>query len=112
MVGVRATTRFGCQKGSGPAADAAQALAPLLGPLAKYLFAFGLIGAGLVAIPVLLAGTSYAVAGTLGWPMGLSKKPWQNEGFYLILTIALVVSLMLALLRIDPLRLIFWSNVL
>src|SRR5260221_4215370 len=44
--------------------------------------------------------------------MGLSKKPWQNEGFYLILTVALVVSLMLALLRIDPLRLIFCSNVL
>ncbi len=44
--------------------------------------------------------------------MGLSKKPWQNEGFYLILTVALVVSLVLALLRIDPLRLIFWSNVL
>jgi NRAMP (natural resistance-associated macrophage protein)-like metal ion transporter len=107
-----ATTLFGHHKSIATAADAAQALAPLLGPLAKYLFAFGLIGAGLVAIPVLLAGASYAVAGTLGWPMGLSKKPWQNEGFYLILTVALVVSLMLALLRIDPLRLIFWSNVL
>jgi Mn2+/Fe2+ NRAMP family transporter len=107
-----ATTLFGHHKSIATAADAAQALAPLLGPLAKYLFAFGLIGAGLVAIPVLLAGTSYAVAGTLGWPMGLSKKPWQNEGFYLILTVALVVSLVLALLRIDPIRLIFWSNVL
>ena len=107
-----ATTLFSHHKSIATAADAAQALAPLLGPLAKYLFAFGFIGAGLVAIPVLLAGTSYAVAGTLGWPMGLSKKPWQNEGFYLILTAALVVSLVLALLRVDPIRLIFWSNVL
>jgi NRAMP (natural resistance-associated macrophage protein)-like metal ion transporter len=94
------------------AADAARALSPLLGPFATYLFAIGLIGAGVIAIPILLASTSYAVAGTIGWPGGLSKKPWQNEGFYLILTAALVVSLILALLRIDPIRLIFWANVL
>ncbi len=94
------------------AADAAQALVYVLGPFAKYLFAIGLIGAGLVAIPVLLASTSYAVAGTFGWPVGLSKKPWQNEGFYLILTVALLVSLALALLRLDPITLIFWANIL
>ena len=87
-------------------------LEPLLGPFAKYLFAIGLIGAGLIAIPVLLASTSYAVAGTFGWPTGLSKKPWQTEGFYLILTGALLVSLALALLRLDPIKLIFWANVL
>ncbi len=94
------------------AADAARALSPLLGPLATYLFAIGLIGAGVIAIPILLASTSYAVAGTIGWPGGLSKKPWQNEGFYLILSAALVVSLVVALLRIDPIQLIFWANVL
>ena len=94
------------------AADAAKALSPLLGPFATYLFAIGLIGAGVIAIPILLASTSYAVAGTIGWPGGLSKKPWQNEGFYLILTGALVISLVLALLRIDPIQLIFWANVL
>jgi len=94
------------------AADAAKALVPLVGPLAKYLFALGLIGAGLVAIPVLLASTSYAVAGTFGWPAGLSKKPWQNEGFYLILTAALIIGLVVALLHLDPIQLIFWANVL
>ncbi len=94
------------------AADAARALAPLAGPFAKDLFAIGLIGAGLVAIPVLLASTSFGVAGTFGWPEGLSKKPWQAEGFYLILTGALVVSLILALLRFDPITLLFWVNVL
>ena len=71
-----------------------------------------LIGAGLVAIPVLLASTSYAIAGTSGWPAGLSKKPWQSEGFYLILTVAMLVSLVLALLRFDPIKLMFWANVL
>jgi Mn2+/Fe2+ NRAMP family transporter len=61
---------------------------------------------------VLLASTSYAVTGTFGWPAGLSKKPWQNEGFYLILTAALVVSLVVTLLHFNPIQLIFWANVL
>ncbi|GAC1564804.1 MAG: hypothetical protein NVS3B14_00610 [Ktedonobacteraceae bacterium] len=103
---------FAHHQGISTAADVARALEPLLGPFAKYLFAVGFIGAGLVAIPVLLASTSYAVAGTAGWPAGLSKKPWQNEGFYLILTGALVVSLVIALLHFEPIRLIFWANVL
>lgn len=94
------------------AADAASALAPFAGPFARYLFAVGLIGAGVVAIPVLLASTSYGLSGTLGWRASLWKKPWQTEGFYLILTAALAVSLALALLRFDPIRLMFGANVL
>ena len=94
------------------AADAARALQPLLGPFARYLFAVGLIGSGIVAIPVLLASTSYAVAGTFGWPTGLSKKPWQNEGFYLILSGALIVSVVISLFRVNPIQLIFWANIL
>jgi NRAMP (natural resistance-associated macrophage protein)-like metal ion transporter len=94
------------------ALDAARALEPLVGSFAKYLFALGLIGAGLIAIPVLLASASYGVAGTIGWPSGLSKKPWQNEGFYLILTAGLVVSLLIALAGLDPVDLMFWANVL
>ncbi len=94
------------------AADAAKALQPLLGPFAQYLFAFGLIGAGLVAIPVLLASASYAVAGTVGWPASLWKRPWQNEGFYLILSVALLASLALALLRLNPVQLMFGANIL
>lgn len=93
------------------AADAARSLEPLAGLLAHYLFAIGLIGAGLVAIPVLMASTSYAMAGAIGWPSGLSKRPWQNEGFYLILTVALVIGLGMALAGIDPIRLIFWANI-
>jgi Mn2+/Fe2+ NRAMP family transporter len=60
----------------------------------------------------LLASASYGVAGTVGWPSGLSKKPWQNEGFYLILTAGLAVSLLLALIGLDPVHLMFWANVL
>ncbi len=94
------------------AADAAKALEPLLGSFAKYLFAIGLIGAGLVAIPVLVASTSYAIAGTFSLPAGLSKKPWQNEGFYLILTVALVAGVVVALVGFNPVQLMFWANVL
>lgn len=94
------------------AADAANALAPLVGPFAKYLFAVGLIGAGLIAIPVLLASTSYALSEIFKLPASLSNKPWQNEGFYLILTIALVSSLIVAMLGLNPISLMFWANVL
>ncbi len=112
IIASTAATLFVHHKSIVTAVDAAQSLVPVLGPFAEYLFAIGLIGAGVVAIPILLASTSYAVAGTFGWPSGLSKKPWQNEGFYLILTFALVVSLALALIGLDPIRLLFWANVL
>jgi Mn2+/Fe2+ NRAMP family transporter len=48
----------------------------------------------------------------VGWPHSLSKKPWQNEGFYLILTVALVVGLIIAALGFDPVQLMFWANAL
>jgi len=94
------------------AAEAARALEPLAGPLAGYLFALGLIGSGLVAIPVLLVSTSYAVVGAADWPSGLSKCLSQARGFYFVLTSALVSGLGIALLEIDPIQLIFWANVI
>src|SRR5437667_9988095 len=80
-----ASTLFVHHQNITTAADAARSLEPLLGPIAKYLIAFGLIGAGLVAIPVLLASTSYALAGTFRWPAGRSKKRSQKQVLYLIL---------------------------
>jgi Mn2+/Fe2+ NRAMP family transporter len=62
--------------------------------------------------PVQALSFSYAVAGTFGWPASLWKQPWQNEGFYLILTGALLVSLVVAFVGIDPVQLMFWANVL
>ena len=94
------------------AAEAARALEPLAGPLAGYLFALGLIGSGLIAIPVLLVSTSYAAVGAVGWPSGLSKRFSQAKGFYFILTSALVAGLIIALLEIDPIQSIFWANVI
>ncbi len=51
------------------------------------------------------------MAGAVGWPGALAKRPWQSEGFYLILTAALVVGLVLTFLGINPIQLIFWSNI-
>ncbi|TMD60061.1 MAG: divalent metal cation transporter [Chloroflexi bacterium] len=106
-----ASTLFVHHANINTAADAARSLEPLAGPLARYLFAIGLIGSGLVAIPVLLASTSYAVSGAVGWPGALAKRPWQSEGFYLVLTAATVVAMVITLLRVDPIKLIFWSNI-
>lgn len=107
-----ASTLFTHHKEIQTAADAAAALAPLLGPYAEELFAIGFIGSGMIAIPVLLASTSYGLSGLFGWSASLWKKPWQSEGFYLIMTGALMVSLVVALLRFDPIQLMFWANVL
>lgn len=107
-----ATTLFVHHKSIATVIDAANALAPLLGPVARYLFAIGFIGAGMVALPVLLASTSYGIAGSFGWPAALSRQPWQNEGFYLILSGILFICLMLAYVQIDPVRLLLWANIL
>src|SRR5947209_7035882 len=93
------------------ALDAANSLGPLVGPFAKYLFAIGLIGAALIAIPIMSASSAYAVADTFGWPAGLSEQPWQAEGFYIVLTASLLVGQAFALLHIDPIKLIFYANV-
>lgn len=77
-----AATLYSHHRRISSAADAARALAPLFGPFAKYLFAVGFIGAGVVAVPVLLASTSYALSGAFGWPASLWRKPWRSEGFY------------------------------
>lgn len=106
-----ASTLFVHHQNINTAADAARSLEPLAGPLARYLFAIGLIGSGLVAIPVLLASTSYAVAGAVGWPGALAKRPWQSEGFYLVLTAATGAGLVMTLFGVNPIQLIFWSNV-
>ncbi|QBD82685.1 hypothetical protein EPA93_44650 [Ktedonosporobacter rubrisoli] len=106
-----ASTLFIHHQNIATAADAARALEPLAGPLARILFAIGLIGSGLVAIPVLLASTSYAVSEAIGWPGALSKRPWQSEGFYLVLTVAALLGLALTFLGANPIQLIFWSNI-
>jgi Mn2+/Fe2+ NRAMP family transporter len=94
------------------ALDAAQALAPVAGPFAKYLFAVGIIGSGLVAIPVLAASTAYSLAGLLGWRRSLGREARNAPEFYLVLGITFLVGVQFAIAGLDPIRMLYYSQIL
>jgi Mn2+/Fe2+ NRAMP family transporter len=93
------------------AAEAAQALTPFAGQLASLLFAIGLIGSGMLAIPILTSTTAYTMAETFNWKWGLNNKVNQAKGFYAVLTVSFFVGLAIALLRINPIKMLFYSQV-
>jgi NRAMP (natural resistance-associated macrophage protein)-like metal ion transporter len=92
------------------AADAARALEPLVqtfpyaGFLAKLLFAVGVIGLGLLAVPVLSASASYAISEAFSWREGLNQKFKRAHGFYGVITVATLIGLMINFIGIDPVR--------
>lgn len=92
--------------------DAAQALAPLAGRGASIFFTLGIIGSGLIAIPVLSATSAYVLAETMGWPRGLRHRPWQARRFYICLSAVLLIVAILSYLPIDTVRIAFWSQLL
>lgn len=94
------------------AGDAARALEPFAGSLAKYLFAVGIFGAGLLAIPVLAASTAYAIAESFGWRDSLSDKVAKARGFYTVLTLSILIGIAISLSGISPIRALFYSQVL
>jgi len=91
--------------------QAAEALRPLAGDAAYLLFALGIIGTGLLAIPVLAGSASYAVSELFGWRAGLDFKPHQARRFYLVLAAAVAAGMLLDLLRINAIRMLFLSAV-
>jgi NRAMP (natural resistance-associated macrophage protein)-like metal ion transporter len=92
--------------------QAAAALAPLAGPFAFIVFSVGLIGAGLLAIPILTGSATYAIKEFLGLPGSLASKPQQRPTFYLILTLATVVGVVMNFIHLDPIRALFISAVI
>jgi NRAMP (natural resistance-associated macrophage protein)-like metal ion transporter len=92
--------------------QAAQALAPLAGQFAFVLFAGGMIGTGLLAIPILSGSAAYAVKEFFGIKGALSVKPWYRPTFYGVMVLAVVAGVGLNLLRIDPLRALFITAVI
>ena len=94
------------------AAQAAKALEPLAGPFAFVLFALGIVGTGLLAIPVLAGSAAYAVGETLKWRASLEKRRDQAPKFYWTLTAATAIGLSLNFMGIDPIRALFWAAVL
>src|SRR3984885_11345270 len=93
------------------AAQAAEALRPLAGPLAFFLFSLGIIGTGLLAVPVLAGSAGYAVAESLGWEGSLELPARSAPGFYLTVGAATLAGLGAALTPLDPIRMLFWSAV-
>jgi Mn2+/Fe2+ NRAMP family transporter len=93
-------------------ADAALALRPLAGASAGALFALGILGTGLLALPVLAGSAAYAVADVFDWSEGLGRRPSEARLFYLILIGAMLLGLLLSYSPIHPIRMLFWSAVL
>jgi NRAMP (natural resistance-associated macrophage protein)-like metal ion transporter len=94
------------------AAQAASALRPLAGPLAFALFAAGIIGTGLLAVPVLAGSAAYAVAETFRWPIGLGLPLAEARGFYSILSVATVLGVLISLSGIDSIKALVWAAIL
>jgi NRAMP (natural resistance-associated macrophage protein)-like metal ion transporter len=92
-------------------AQAAEALRPLAGPLTFFLFSLGIIGTGLLAVPVLAGSAGYAVAECFGWEASLELPARGAQGFYLIVAAATLAGLGAALTPLDPIRMLFWSAV-
>ncbi len=94
------------------AAEAAAALAPLAGPFAFIVFSVGLIGAGLLAIPILTGSATYAIKEFLGLPGSLASTPRQRPTFYIILTLATVAGVAMNFMHLDPIRALFLAAVI
>ena len=92
--------------------DAAKALKPVAGQFAYLLFALGIIGTGLLALPVLAGSAAYAVGEALRWPVGLNRDLLHARGFYGVLAASTFIGLGLNFLHIDPIKALFWSAVI
>ena len=92
--------------------QAAQALKPLAGNFAYLLFAVGVIGTGLLAIPVLSGSLSYIISETFGWEQGLDKKFHEAKAFYLVIAISLILGLLMTSLGISPVKALIYSAIL
>jgi Mn2+/Fe2+ NRAMP family transporter len=93
-------------------AQAAEALRPIAGEYAFLLFSAGIVGTGLLAVPVLGGSAAYAVAESFKWRIGLGRKLLEARGFYTILIVATLLGVMLNFTSIDPIKALFWSAVI
>jgi Mn2+/Fe2+ NRAMP family transporter len=94
------------------AAQAAEALRPLAGRFAFMLFALGIIGTGLLAVPVLAGSAAYALGEARRWPVGLSRNPSAAKAFYATIAIATAVGAFANVLHISPIKALVWSAAL
>lgn len=94
------------------AAQAASALRPLAGDLAYLLFAIGIIGVGLIGVPVLAGSSAYALAEAMDWPWGLERRASDARGFYGVIAVSVLLALLIQYSPISPMKALFWSAVI
>jgi len=92
-------------------AQAAEALKPVAGEFAFVVFAVGIIGTGLLSVPVLAGSTAYAVAESFGWKEGLGRKLSEAKAFYVTIVVATLGSVAVTMVGLDPVRALYWSAV-
>jgi Mn2+/Fe2+ NRAMP family transporter len=112
IVSAGATLHVTGQTNIQSATEAAQALRPLAGNFATALFGIGLIGAGLLAIPVLTGSAAYAVAETFDWTSGLDEKPRHAKKFYGFIAASTLVGVVIDFAGINPISALFWTAVI
>jgi NRAMP (natural resistance-associated macrophage protein)-like metal ion transporter len=93
-------------------AQAAEALRPIAGVFTFALFAAGIIGIGLLAVPVLAGSAAYALGEALGWPTGLARTPLDAKAFYGAIAAATLIGVLINFVNIDPIKALFWSAVI
>ncbi len=93
-------------------AQAAEALRPFAGDFAATVFTIGIIGTGLLAVPVLGGSAAYAIGEARQWPTGLARRPKEAQAFYATLVIATLIGMILNFVSIDPIKALFWSAVI
>ena len=94
------------------AAQAASALKPVAGPLASTLFALGILGTGLIAVPVLAGSGAYAMAEAMNWKWGLERRSTDARGFYGVIAVSILAGIVIQYSPIDPIKALFWSAVI
>jgi NRAMP (natural resistance-associated macrophage protein)-like metal ion transporter len=112
MIGAAATLHGAGGQDITTATQAAEALRPIAGNFAFALFSLGIIGAGLLAVPVLAGSFAYAFSDAMDWRSGLSDKPAAARAFYGVLTGAFAVGVLLDFNDTDPVRELFWAAIL
>ena len=111
IVLVSATTLFTKHVTINSVADAASALRPLAGPWAELLFALGVVGAGLLAVPVLAGSSAFTLAEAFDWNADLDAKPRSARPFYSVIGAGIALGVLADLLRLDAVWALFWSAV-
>ena len=93
-------------------AQAAEALRPIAGVFTFALFAAGIIGIGLLAVPVLAGSGAYALGEALGWTTGLDRKPLDAKAFYGTIAVSTLIGIFINFVGLDPIKALFWSAVI